>query len=171
MFRMGIVNDLDRLMPVFEGFDDKPELDLSANYVEPEQEEKIDNVVVPKLPQSLNDKFDKKKVAEEPKVPADTMGSAGNSLIADEPEPQMGSIGGLGKNGFSLTESGDGTVIDDSGMKQAHKNHSENSMDNVMDMFNQFAFKPMSKVKFDVDTSKPQNITTKEPIKRIPKGW
>lgn len=168
---MGIVNDLDRLMPVFEGFDDKPELDLSANYVEPEQEEKIDNVVVPKLPQSLGDKFTK-KVTEAPKQPADTMGSAGNSLVADEPEPQMGSVGGLGKNGFSMTESADvGAVIDDSGMKQAHKSHSENSMEDVMDMFNQFAFKPMSQIKFDVDTSKPQNTTSKEPIKRIPKGW
>ena len=123
------------------------------------------------------------------------MGSAGNSLVKTDAEPQFGSIDGgdpVGDEGDDSTEpmmdslgvgggmkpemklneaTESGAVIDDSSMKTAHRQSMANPMDIVNDLFNQFAFKPKKTPKFDSDTTKTMNTVSKEPIKRIPKGW
>lgn len=187
MIRKGIIGDVARLMPIFEGFGKIPEIDLGVNALSNDELNNIGNVKVTLLPESPNSKFVKQGACADcgkqeqecqcedvdQNVSGAEIGSAGNSLVSEEPEAQMGSVGGLGKGGFGLTESadGEGSVIDDNGMKQAMKLHSENSMEKVMDMFNQFSITPSSRVKFDMDTSKPMNVVATKPIRKIPKGW
>ena len=97
MIRTGIIGDVARLMPIFEGFDQKPEVDMSPDaYMTDDESDKIENVKVPLLP---DEKYKSSK-----EKPSDTIGAAGNSLVADEPEPQLGSIGGIG-GGLKLNES------------------------------------------------------------------
>ncbi len=198
MLRKGIIGYVARLMPVFEGFDQQEEIDLSPDAMSDDEINAIDNIRVTLLPESPNRKFVKQGVCpdcgkpeqqcecvcSECNLPAgecvcgeqnasgNPIGSAGNSLISEEPEAQMGAIGGIGK-GLSIQEAStaEGSVIDDSGMKLAQKLHSENSMEKVMDMFNQFSVVPSHRVKFDMDTSKPMNTVAAKPIRKIPKGW
>ena len=197
MIRKGIIGDVARLMPVFEGFGNLPEIDLGPDgEMTNEELNSIDNVNVTLLPDSHNSKFVKQGVCAgcgkpeqacecvcpecncaehecqcevEQNVSGSPIGSAGNSLVSEDPEPQMGSVGFK----LRLTEAADaeGAVIDDSGLKQAQKLHSKNSLDDVYDMFGQFAIKPASKVKFDSDTSKPMNTVATKPLRKIPKGW
>lgn len=210
MIRNGFIGDALKMMPMFENID-KEEIDLSPvpEYLDHE----VDNVRVPTLPQSSTSPYIKNgkacscKESDCPscgsidqKASGSAMGSAGNSLVKTDAEPQFGSIDGGDPSGDPSGEpdEGDGTepmmdslgigagmkpemklneatesgaVIDDDSMKTAHKNSMANPMNMVDDLFNQFAFKPKKSPKFDSDTTKPMNTLSKEPIKRIPKGW
>lgn len=179
MIRQGFIGDSVRLMPIFENIDEE-EIDLSPIPEYMADDEDTENVVVPSMPTSSSDKYIK---STDQNVSSSPIGSAGNSLVSSDAEPQLGSvddesmlgddetltdsIGGIGKIG--LNESG--SVIDDAPMKKAQKNYAENSLTKINDLFNQFAFKPSKSPTFDVDSTKPKVQVAKEPIKRIPKGW
>lgn len=201
MIRNGFIGDALKMMPMFENID-KDEIDLTPvpKYLDHE----VDDVRVPTLPVSSTSAYIKTGAKctdtgccdAEQKASGSAMGSAGNSLVDTDADPQFGSIDGgdpsgelddgdsaepmmdsLGIGGgmkpeMKLNESIEsGTVVDDDSMKTAHKNSMANPMNIVDDLFNQFAFRPKKSPKFDSDTTKPMNTVSKEPIKRIPKGW
>lgn len=183
MFGQGLMGDLQKLLPQFKGFDDSDPIDASMSYI---TDDKIDNVVVNLLPESPDSPYLKSTETDDcPKCDCDCdcdcddissgdapIGSAGNSLVDPDPDqkPQLGSIAGVG-GGFSLTECDEGSIIDESPMKNAQEKHSENALEKVKELFDQFSFQPQKNVKFDSDTTKVKNVVATEPIRRIPRGW
>lgn len=189
MIRNGFIGDALRMMPMFEAID-KEEIDLTPvpAYLDHESED----VSVPTTLPSTANKYVKSTDCDQ-KVSGVAMGSAGNSLVDTDAEPQFGSIddqtlddetdmtepmmdslgmGGGVKPEMKLNEAAvSGVVIDDDSLKTVRKQSMANPMNIVEDLFSQFAFKPKKSPKFDSDTTKPMNTVSKEPIRRIPKGW
>ena len=172
MIRTGFIGDLINLRPIFEGFDEKELVDMDENSLDADEQSKVDNAVVPNVP-DLNKKFIKSVKSPDASNmrPTDAgIGAAGNSLVADETEPQLGSIGGLG--GLKLTEGVENSVIDDTGMKMAEKATMQNSMEKAKGFFEQFhGMRAIKNPKFDVDTTNVKTTVSSEPIRRIPRGW
>ena len=169
MIRAGMLGDASRLLPICEGFDKKPEIDMSRyGWLTEADEDAIDNVVVPTLP---DDKYVRSNKKKEDSVTTDTIGAAGNSLVAEEPEPQMGAIGGMG-GGLKLTEADESMVIDDSAMKTAQQSKEKNSIERAKEFFEDFdMFRPKVNPTFNLDTTKIKPVTSDKPIRSIPRGW
>lgn len=172
MIQKGFIGDALRLKPICEGLD---VIDIDDDNSEIEEI----NVVVHNLPTSLSDKYQSTK-----NVSGCPIGSAGNAVIDQSAEPQMGavdsdvgdeqltltdSLGGIGK--MNLSEAESGVTIDDTGIKNAKELHSDNAVDKVNAFFDKFAFKPRKQVKFDNDVTAPKVHVSDIPLNKIPRGW
>lgn len=188
----GFLGDVSKIKPLTEGYEEKELIDMDHRSLTSAQERMLESVSVPTLSDDTyipvngdneeccgvcgnNECECLNRECEDDVTTTDNIGSAGNPVEGEEPEPQLGGMGGMNfKKEFARTESEDGgMVIDEAPQKNATASYEENSIDKVKDFFDEFQIKLFKDVEknYDLDASECKVEVSKEPIRRIPKGW
>jgi hypothetical protein len=170
----GYFNQFENLQELATKAADLPEVDM--NPTDDDQEEEIDNVVVPTLK-----KDEYKPTAGKP------MGSAGNvpdKQLEPDADPQLGSancmtdsIGGMRGALRKEMDGMESAIVDESPMKDARDRTTASIQEKVGDMFAEMYGssyeKKVTKPNYDLDTTNQSVQISNTPVKpkKLPRGW